>query len=466
MNLRFPIRLALLALATGCAAPRPNTLAGATAVPTEWHALPASKGGTQNPLADAEFTLDLSAWTDPLLGALLREAAPANLDLALANARLTQARASLDLARSGRGPTVDLSGSARVARSATPGADTENRLQAGADAAWEADLYGRISGGIAAAQAEVAGAEQSGAEARLALESGVATTYAEFRSLQQRLKLADGNLTLQRKSATLNRKRFATGLASELDALNAEALAASTAAQIPSLRSASRQLAHALAVLCGAPPASLLARLEADSVAVPPVPELPAAGIPSDVVRRRPDVRRAETAVNAASARTGVAAAELFPRITLGASAGVQNGDPDEWMDPLRAFWSVGPTASWPLFDRGNRRATVALRAALEEQAVIEYRRVVLQALAEVEDAATALVNERERAALLRESVSANRRAVDLSTRLHEAGQVDFLQVLVAQRSLLAAEDSLAQSEFASVRAWIALKKALGPEPR
>jgi NodT family efflux transporter outer membrane factor (OMF) lipoprotein len=184
--------------------------------------------------------------------------------------------------------------------------------------------------------------------------------------------------------------------------------------------------------------------------------------VPSDLCRRRPDIRQAEAAIHAATARVGVATADLFPKFYLTGSAGYQNTSASSLVDWSSRFWSIGPSMSWPVFDSGKIRSNIAVREAQQEQAVLGYRQKVLGALQEVENALVAASQEAARQDALRKSVEANRKSLDLSLQLYSGGQTDFLSVLQAQRALYTAEDTLYQSFRTVSTQLVALYKALG----
>ena len=208
-------------------------------------------------------------------------------------------------------------------------------------------------------------------------------------------------------------------------------------------------------------PAALTAELS-------PVADIPAApptapgGLPSDLLRRRPDIRRAEADIHAATARIGVATADLYPRFTISGDAGVRSGDFSSWLTWNQRFWSFGPSVSWRVFDTGRTRSAIAEQEALQEQALIAYRQTVLTALQEVEDALVASAQEQERRRSLADAVAANRKAVSLAKTLYTEGQTDFLNVLDAQRSLFLTEETLALSTSAMATDLVALYKAIG----
>jgi NodT family efflux transporter outer membrane factor (OMF) lipoprotein len=227
------------------------------------------------------------------------------------------------------------------------------------------------------------------------------------------------------------------------------------------LRTNERQAIYNLSVLLGQEPGALVQELSHGGP-IPDVPKQIPVGLPSDLLLRRPDVRRAEAAAHAATARVGVAVADLFPRFSLTGSAGLQGDRLNSLGDARNYFWSLGPSVSWPLFDAGRIRSNIKVRTAAQEEALLTYRSTILVALQDVENALVAFTNEQERRQSLIESVQQNRTAVDLSLKLYSQGTEEFLNVLNAQRSLLVAEAALADSDRTVAANLIALYKALG----
>jgi NodT family efflux transporter outer membrane factor (OMF) lipoprotein len=218
---------------------------------------------------------------------------------------------------------------------------------------------------------------------------------------------------------------------------------------------------YSLSILVGREPAALVQELSPTAV-VPAAPPTVPAGIPSDLLRRRPDIRAAEAGIHATTARIGVATADLFPKVNLSGSLGWQAGDMGSLFDAASRSWSLGPSVSWSLFQSGRIRSNIEMQKALEEQSFIAYQQTVLAALEEVENALIASEKEQERRTALVQALDANRKAVDLATQLYSQGQTDFLSVLDAQRSLYSSEDALAQSTRTVSTNLVALYKALG----
>ena len=417
---------------------------------------------------------DLSRWwtvfDDPTLAALEDRAIRSNLDLLQAAARIRQARAARAIAASGLGPTVD-AGSA-IQRSRSPGRTdnwqrgetrgvVSNTYDAGFDAGWELDVFGGVRRGIEAADADLQSAVEGRRDVLVSLTAEVARNYIELRAFQQRIEIARQNLATQQHSARLTRQRFEGGFVSGLDVANAEAQVATTASQIPLLEAAARQSIYAIGILLGEEPAALVAELSPESV-IPAAPPAAPIGLPSDLLRRRPDIRRAEADIHAATARIGVATADLFPKFTITGSAGARSSDFGSWLTWAQRFWSIGPSVSWRVFDTGRTQAAIEQQEALQEQALIAYRQTVLTALQEVESALIAAAKEQERRRALADAVAANRRAVSLAKTLYTQGQTDFLNVLDAQRSLFLTEETYVLSTSAVSTDLVALYKAVG----
>jgi NodT family efflux transporter outer membrane factor (OMF) lipoprotein len=432
-------------------------------------------GGPEAPAAAAmDAEEELARWwtffNDPILLSLEERAVQSNLDLQLAGARIRQARAALQGAQGGLGPTVDATGDYRRSRApvtSSRGGDTRSsgvvssQYQAGFDAGWEIDIFGGVRRTIEASGADLQAAVEGRRDVVVTLTAEVARNYIDLRSFQQRIVIARKNLAVQEHSAKITRQRFEGGFVSGLDVANAEAQVASTISLIPALEASARQAIYSLGILLGLPPAALMPELSPEA-AIPIAPPPPPAGVPSDLLRRRPDIRRAEAQIHAETARIGVVTADLFPKISLSGSIGLQAADLDQWLTWGQRFWSFGPSVSWRVFDMGRTRAAIEQQEAVQEQSLIAYRQTVLEALQETENALIASVKEQERRQALGKAVSANRKAVGLATTLYTEGQTDFLSVLDAQRSLFLTEDSLVQSAGAVATDLVALFKALG----
>jgi NodT family efflux transporter outer membrane factor (OMF) lipoprotein len=290
----------------------------------------------------------------------------------------------------------------------------------------------------------------------------VGNNYLNLRGFQQQIAIAHQNLKAEKHNAEITRKRFEAGFVGALDVANANALVATTEAQIPTLESSARAAIYSLGVLLGREPAALEKEL-ARATPIPPNPlEIPV-GLPSELLRRRPDIRRAEAQIHAATARIGVATADLFPKFSLTGSFGFSSNDLTKLGNLSNSkFWAFGPTVTWPIFAGGRIVYNIRVQDALTEQALLTYQKTVLTALKDVETALVAYAKEQQRRKSLAIAVTNNRKAVDLAMKLYVAGKTDFLNVLTAQLNLYNTENSLVQSTNTVDTNLIALYKALG----
>jgi len=418
----------------------------------------------------------LAAWwkvfEDPVLDRLMAEAAAANLDVRVAQARVREARALRGVARSALFPTLDATGSYTRNRSsentmqgrqmAIFGEDLEQDLfSAGVDMNWEIDVFGGRRRAVEVATAEVDVSEEQRRDVWVGVLAEVGASYLELRGAERQLSVARGNLAAQEQTAALTRDRFAAGLTSELDTAQAAAQVATTRAQIPPLEEARQRALHRLGVLTGRAPGAWAAELESPTGLPKATPGVPV-GLPSDLLRQRPDIRRAEREVAAAGARVGVATAELFPKFYLTGAAGLQSVAAEDFALGGSRFWSLGPSLRWPVFQAGRIRRQIRAENARHEQALLRYEQVVLVALEEVENALVAFGQEQDRQRALAEAELAVRRTVVLANERYRSGLVDFLDVLEAERSLLSAQDSLVRSERQLGQNLVRLYRALG----
>lgn len=404
----------------------------------------------------------LSEWwrqfRDPVLDALVTEAVAGNLEIAQAKARIREARATREQAVGALLPQVDAGASATRSRSA---AITRNSFRAGFDSSWEIDLFGARDRALEAATYGTDAAFDDLDGVLLTLVGDVASTYVEARGLQARIALAQRTARAQRETEALTRTRFQAGEISAIDTARATAQAASTEAQIPALEAALAQAQHRLAVLAGRPPAALRSAF-ARPGAVPATPAPPRAGIPADVLRRRPDVRAAERLLAQATARIGQAEAARYPSVSLTGSISTSALKLGDLAKNSAIGWSIGPSLSVPIFNGGELAAAVDAARARRDQSDAALRLAVLTALQDVEDGLVGLRQERRRLASLSQAAAASGEAARLSRALYSSGGASFLDVLDAQRSLYSAEDSLIQSRIALATRFIALNKALG----
>ena len=467
-----------LVAGVGCAV-GPDYQRPETKVPENWNGQEVVTPVT--PSKTAANPVELLDWwhafKDPTLDSLVEMGLRANLDLRQAEARIRQARAALGVAGGSLYPEVDANlqyqrsskstsqavGTGGVGPSglATTGAFTE-LFQVGLDASWELDIFGGTRRNIEAAGADLKASVEDRRDVLITLVGDVGNNYLSLRGFQQQLAVARKNLEAQRKTAGIIRRRFEAGTVSRLDLVNADAQVATTAATIPLFESSARAAIYSLGVLLGREPAAL----ENDLIKAGPIPPVPPevpVGLPSDLIRRRPDIRRSEAQLHAATARIGVATADLFPKFSLTGSLGFSSNDLTKLGNLANSkFWSFGPSVNWPIFAGGRLWWNVKVQDALAEQALLTYQKAVLTALKEVETALVAYAKEQERRQALAEAVANNSQAVDLAMKLYIAGKTDFLNVTTAQRNLFINEDLLVQSIRVVDTNLIALYKALG----
>ncbi|MHB8069556.1 MAG: efflux transporter outer membrane subunit [Desulfobaccales bacterium] len=471
-RLLWSLGLALcLVAATGCMV-GPDYKRPETKVPEAWNGqevvTPATPSKTNtNP---AELVDWWNNFKDPTLSSLVEMAIRANLDLRLAEARIRQARASLMVAGGALLPEVV--GSALYQKSqgssetgtggAIATASTIRQIvQVGVDASWEIDVFGGLRRNLEAAGADLRAAVEDRRDVLIILVGDVGTNYINLRGFQQQIDIARKNLDAQKHNADIIQKRHDAGFVGGLDVANARAQVATTEATIPIFESSARAAIYNLGVLLGREPAAL----EKDLIKAGPIPPTPPevpVGLPSELIRRRPDIRRTEAQLHAATARIGVATADLFPKFNLTGSFGYASSDLTQLWKTDSKFWSWGPTITWPIFAGGRLWWTVKVQDAVAEQALLTYQKTVLTALKDVETALVAYAKQQETRKSLSEAVVNNRKAVELAMTLYLAGKSDFLNVIIAQRSLFTTEDALALSIRAVDTNLIALYKALG----
>lgn len=447
----------------GCAVRQPY-VAPVPAPPAAWSApAPAAASGP-----------DLATWWeafgDPTLTSLVRRATAGNLDVRTALSRIREARASARSARAPLRPAVDASGSARVSGTGSDSRSggvesgiggTTQSYSLGLDASWELDLFGGIRSGVDAAEATADARAADLQDLLVSLAAEVALDYIDVRALQQRLAIAQSNVTLQQETLDLTRFRQQAGLGTDLEVQQALSNIASTRAQIATLEGQLAQTLHALSVLLGQPPSALNAELGAPGP-VPTAPIAVAVGVPAETLRRRPDVRSAERLFAAEWARTNVARADLYPSFRLAGSIGLESLSLARLLVPGARAWSASPSVSTRLFNRQQLRENLAIQNERQAQAAVTYEARVLGALQDVEDSMTALASEQARRDQLAAAADAAQQAADLSLQLYTAGLRDFREVLDAQRSLLSLQDSLASSGAAVSTDLARLYKALG----
>jgi multidrug efflux system outer membrane protein len=443
-------------------------LLAACAVGPTYHRPQASTVEPRN--INAHFTAaapDAKWWRqfgDPVLADLEARALADNLDLHIAIARVRSARAAFSEAQYNYAPHVQLDGSYSHSKEQFPGFST-SRLDiasssVGFDASWEIDLFGHVRHQAEAARATVGAEQASLADAQVTVAAEVARNYFELRGTQRQIAVARDNLQNQREALHLAQVRYEAGRVTELDTDSAHSRLKATESTVPMLEAAEKRYAYRLAVLLGVPPGTLDAELSAVPVQVMTA-ALPIGDV-SALLRTRPDIRIAERNLAAATERVGVATADLFPRVNFTGFVGFLSGDGAQLGKAASRAWLINPAVSWPALDYGSVHARLRGARAEADGALSAYQKAVLMALEDFEDACVGYSTQEARLADVIEQAQASRRAEQLAQIQYREGSINFLVLLDAQRTLLQAEDELAQAETAANTGAVAVYKALG----
>jgi NodT family efflux transporter outer membrane factor (OMF) lipoprotein len=476
---------------TGCTV-GPDFKQPGWASPSSWFAGPkeAVKRPPSIPVAEP---IDADWWTlfnDPELTDLERRVAAENLDVRTATIRLSESRAQLGVARAALFPTLNgntsyvrqqashngvfavipsaagatgANGASGNSAGAVQGRDVKpfDLFQGGFDSSWEVDLWGGVARSVESATASTEAANEATRSALLSSLAEVARDYIQLRGVQAQLAIARENVRTARQSLDLTQQRAAGGVTTDLDVANASAQLRTTLSQIPTLEQQEAQAINALSLLLGQPPNALRSEL-ASAKAVPPVPPRVPVGLPSELVRRRPDIRQAEAQLHAATADIGVAKANFYPSLNLTGSVGLQSLQFGKVFNLNSKQYSIGPGLTIPIFEGGQLRSTLLLREAQQQEAAVFFQKTVLQAWHDVDNALTAYEAEQTRRDELVLAVAENQRALSLAQSRYQQGVADFLTVLVAQTNLLASQQQLADSTTTVSSNLVALYKALG----
>ena len=416
--------------------------------------------------SDKEVATWWRKFNDPKLNSLIDRGFANNLDLKIAAARVDEARALRSAARFDFFPTVTsdaryLNQRSSLAQSFSGRSRSSELYDVGLDGFYEVDFWGRVRSNNKAALAELGTAEALREDALVLLSSDIASNYMQLRGLQNELGVAQRNATNQRDTLKLTESLLQGGRGTELDTSRARAQLNSTLSAIPVIESAIRRNIHRLSVLTGEQPQVLLD----DLLKIKPMPTLPSIvriGNPADLLRRRPDIRAAEYQLEAATARVGVATADLFPRVTFNGRVALQAESFSGLGKSGADTYSFGPSISWAAFDLGRVKAQIDASKARNVQSLAEYQQTVLGALEETENAMTSFGRQRARRDFLREASAASQQAAKLARERYQNGVADFLTVLDAERVMLEAESRQAESETLTATSLVAIYKALG----
>jgi multidrug efflux system outer membrane protein len=407
------------------------------------------------------------AFGDPELDSLIDRALASNLDVRIAVARVKQARALFRDSELDRLPRVTTSAGYTRAKQQVVGAGpdrvTLEQADVGFDAAWEIDLFGRVGHQVASARAEADAAQADLRDAQVTITAEVARAYFQLRGAQARRAVAEENAHTQADTVRLTKVRYDIGPGDPVDVESASARLNATEAVIPALRAAEAQAAYRLAVLLGQRPGVLDAELQAKTAATAPQgPTALPIGEASTFLRRRPDVQAAERRLAAQTARTGVATADLFPRVSITGFVGFLSGDVSSLFNSGGQAWSVSPAVSWPGLDFGGAHARLRAQQARGDESLALYDQTVLRAVEDLQNSLTAYRERQAQVFSLSKQVAASRRAADLAHIRYKEGRIDFLRVLDAERTRLDAEDGLTQAQTNANIDVVSIYKALG----
>ena len=464
--------LALVALLSACAPVGPDFVRPEAPVNPVWLEAELEQFDTDA----AELAEWWRALDDPVLDELIATARRENNNLRIAGLRVLESQARLNIAVGNKYPQQQvLAGDITtigVSESAVNSATTDTsftELNIGASIVWEIDFWGRFRRGIEAADADLLASIASYDDAMVLVTAQVADVYALIRSTEEQLRLATESYEIQKRSFEIAEVLFRNGSSSELDALQAQTQLLGTAAVIPSLEASLRQLRNALAALLGRTPGDVADILKGEGS----VPEIPASidvGIPANMLRQRPDVRRAELQALAQNALVGVAQADLYPSFTLTGNLGFSTIDgsssidsgAEQLFETDSLAYSFGPTFVWPFLNYGRIRNNVRVQDARLQQALIAYRDTVIQAAREVEDAMAAYVGTQAQDKILGEGVKTAHRSAQLSLLRYQEGFADYQRVLQAQQALFTQQQRYAANRGEVMRSFVALYRGLG----
>ena len=470
------LSLALLVMTAGCAPVGPDFVRPEVTPNPAWLDAELAAFDTDAP--------QLAAWwrqlDDPVLDTLISRAIEQNNNLEIAGLRVLEAQASLNIVRGNVYPQGQVAvGDASALRASENNANTAagdlefTQFNVGASVSWEIDFWGRFRRGIEAAEANQLAALAAYDEALVLLVATVADVYTVIRATEEQLRLARESTAIQQRSYEIVDLLFRRGDSSELDALQAKTLLLSTQAVIPGLEASLQQAKNAMSALLGMMPSDIDALLGGEARSVPVLPAEIQVGIPADLLRQRPDVRRAELQALAQNARVGVATANLYPSFSLQGFLGLAaSGNTDTTRTGNSGFgelfsadsltYSVGPAFVWPFLNYGRIRNDIRVQDARLQQALVAFREAAIQAAREVEDAMTAFARSQEQDQILAETMAVAARSAELSLLRYQEGFADYQRVINAQQALFNAQQRYAANRGAVTSNYIAIYRSLG----
>ena len=469
------VLLGLVMSLSGCTMVGPDFVKPQAEVPSDW-----SETGVDQ--VKAEPSDNAAWWTgfdDPVLTRLVAEAYRQNLPLQIAGLRILEARAQLGIAVGNAWPQQQQVGVSAIYNDPSDNSSGSSLISAdwtyqmGFNIGWEIDFWGKFRRGIESADASLLASIADYDTLLVSLTAQVADTYVVIRTLEEQLAIALENVKIQERSLQIADVRFRNGATTELDVQQARTLLLSTQSTVPVLQSSLRQAENAMSVLLGMPPGQIRQTLGQEGK-IPSPPTVVAVGIPADLLRRRPDVRRAELQAAAQSALIGVAAADFYPSVSLLGSVGLAtnenatftasgtSGGLGEWLTGDSLTYTFGPSLTWNILNYGRITNNVRVQDARLEQLLVNYRNVVLQAAQEVEDSLIGFVKSQEQSKFLDESVVAARRSVDLAVIQYRDGAADYTRVLNTQESLFRQQEQATSARSNIASNLIGMYRALG----
>lgn len=456
---KFPLAAMFFVLFTSCSV-RPFHLSEVGSLPVAW------RNAAAFPSADPQR--DLSHWwasfSDPTLSALIRRSLDSSPDLDAAAALVREARANRDATAAALYPQVSgaLGMNSRLTKAPGIKRDTSTTWSAGLDTSWEADIFGRNRSNLLAASYTADSAEENFHSIQASLAAEVATTYTSLQASKARLDVLKRNITAQEETFQIASWRTQAGEADSLEYSQAEASLQQAKASVPRVQQNLEQTANLLARLCGTAPGGLDSILASAGRGIPNPASRLALGIPADTLRQRPDLRQAGYQILAAAAKNKAARADRFPTLSLSGALSVTALSPAKMFDPGTVAANAAAGLMRPIFDAGRIRANIEATDAAIDQSLARYESTILVALSEVEDALIACKRTTEQIGFLESAVVAARDADTLARQRYEAGEVDFLQVIDSQRTLLSLEDSRISARTDRTTSFIRLYQALG----
>jgi NodT family efflux transporter outer membrane factor (OMF) lipoprotein len=467
---KLVLLLVLLIAFTGCKTVGTDFIRPDAPVSDQWLEVDDPKVST----SQADFSAWWTIFDDPILDSLVENAYQQNLPLQIAGIRILEARAQLGIAVGNKYPQQQQvrAGLGHVEISDnqpnfSPTIDTSFRdIDAGFDVGWELDLWGRFKRGIEAADADLLATIADYDDVLVSLTASVASAYNLIRTFEERLAIATANVEIQERSLEIATIRFKNGITTELDVQQAKTLLLNTQASIPALEIGLQQAKHALSTLLGLPPGNLESLLNNDGV-IPTAPAEVAVGIPAELLRRRPDIRRAELQAAAQSARIGIAEGDLYPHFSLVGSIGLRASDTFKsnlgdlfQLNSIEAF--AGPSLTWDVFNYGRIKNNVRVQDARLQQLIVNYQNTVLEASREVEDGLVGFLRAKEQVVFLAQSVESAERSVELALLQYRDGVADYQRVLDTQQALVTQQDLLTARRGDIATFLISMYRALG----